>query len=146
MASGQGVGCAKDYVLAVLESYLSIPETPLKPRRDDRYVALELYRRGVTLLEVEGALLLGCARRVFREVRDEFDWPLEPIRSLRYFVPVIEEIRHQPVALDPAYVPYLRDKLSAVLSEKAQLRRQASPRVARAGGCGSSACQLRLPW
>lgn len=146
MTSGQGVCSAKDYVLAVVESYLAIPETPLKPRRDDRYVALELYRRGVTLLEVKGALLLGCARRVFREVRDECDWPLEPIRSLRYFVPVIEEIRHQPVALDPGYIRYLRDKLAPVLSEKAQLRQQASPRVARASGARSSACQLRLPW
>jgi hypothetical protein len=109
------VNSAKDYVQAVLESYVSMPDTPLRPRRDDRFVALELYRREVALLEVEAALLLGCARRIFREP-EEF---LQPIRSLRYFVPVIEEVRQE--GADPAYVRYLRGKLSSMLAQKARI-------------------------
>jgi hypothetical protein len=123
MPTEQEVACGRDYVRVVLESYVSIPGTPLRPRRDDRFVALELYRREVALQEVEAALLLGCARRTFREPEEA----LQPIRSLRYFVPVIEEVRQEGV--DPAYVRYLRGKLSSVLAQKARIRQQAKARL-----------------
>jgi hypothetical protein len=37
--------------------------------------------------------------------------PLEPIRSLHYFLPVIEELLHTPLHHGDAYLAYLRSKI-----------------------------------
>ncbi len=121
-----------DYVRTVLDIYVSIPNTPGRPRRDDRFMAARLYRQGIPLYEFECALLLGCARRELQEHEE----PLQPIRSLRYFAPVLEEVRSQ--YLDPPYVLYLREKLSDVLRPKPPIKKRA-----RASGI---ARQLRLQW
>ncbi len=121
-----------DYVQTVLDIYVSIPNAPERPRRDDRFMAARLYRQGVPLYKFECALLLGCARRELQEHEE----PLQPIRSLRYFVPVLEEVRSQRV--DPRYVRYLREKLSDVLRPKLPRKKRT-----RAGGI---ARQLRLQW
>ena len=110
----------QDYVRTVLDTFVSLPSAPLRPRRDDRFLAEKLYRQSVPLPVLEYALLLGCARRELQE----HDESVQPIRSLRYFVPVVEELRHEPV--DAAYVRYLRSKLS----ERQQ--RQTSPSVSSA--------------
>lgn len=120
-----------DYVRAVLDCFVSLPGAPRRPRRDDRFLAEKLYRERVPLLVLEYALLLGCARR---ELQDH-DEPLQPIRSLRYFVPILEEVRYQPV--DVNYVRYLRGKLSEKLRPKPATNPQK-----RAGGNP----QLCLPW
>ncbi len=122
----------KDYVGTILDIYLSIPNTPERPRRDDRFMATGLYRKGVPLHEFECALLLGCIRRELQEHEE----PLQPIRSLRYFSPVLEEVQSQ--YLDPPYVLYLRKKLSDVLRPKPPIKKRA-----RASGI---ARQLRLQW
>ena len=121
-----------DYVRTVLDIYVSIPNAPERPRRDDRFMATRLYRQGIPLYEFECAILLGCARRELQEHEE----PLQPIRSLRYFAPVLEEVRSQPV--DPRYVLYLREKLSGLLRPK-----QPKKKRARARGI---ARQLRLQW
>lgn len=121
----------KDYVRTILDLYVSIPGTPERPRRDDRFMATRLYRQGVPLHEFECALLLGCARRELQEHEE----PMQPIRSLRYFSPVLEEVQSE--YLDPPYVRYIREKLSDVLRPK--------PRKSRARARGI-ARQLRLPW
>jgi hypothetical protein len=55
---------------------------------------------------VEAAIILATARRVLRPP----DYPpLAPIRSLHYFLPVIDEITAAP--LPPDYLNYLREKL-----------------------------------
>lgn len=120
----------RDYVQAVLDTYVSLPSAPERPRRDDRYLATKLYRQGIPLREIECALLLGCARRELQE----HDEPLQPIRSLRYFVPVLEEVQSQ--SLDPNYVRYLRGKLSELLRPKPQNK----------GRARETARQLRLRW
>ena len=94
------------YVLSALELYCRLPHTPKQPRPDDRFIARKLHQRRVPLRTVHAALLLGVARRLFRT---ETDPPLPPIRSLRYFLPVLEELRYARV--DDAYLGYLRDKL-----------------------------------
>ena len=121
-----------DYVRTILDLYASIPGTPERPRRDDRFMATRLYRQGVPLHEFECALLLGCARRELQEHEE----PMQPIRSLRYFSPVLEEVQSE--YLDPPYVRYIREKLSDVLRPK-------PPRKNRARARGI-ARQLRLPW
>jgi len=121
----------RDYVRKVLDIFVSLPGAPLRPRRDDRYLATKLYRQGVRLNELECALLLGCARR---ELQD-YDEPLQPIRSLRYFVPVLDEVQQQP--LPDGYVHYLRGKLSERIRPKPTINKRP-----RAG----SRRQLQLPW
>jgi hypothetical protein len=103
----------ENYVGAVLDAYVSLPDTPNRTRRDDRYLAITWYRQGIALFQVKAAMLTAVARRTFREAGQ---WPLEPIRSLRYFVPLIEEIQRSDA--DESYLRYLQQKLSSVLEEK----------------------------
>ena len=99
---------ARIYVQTVLDLYLALPQTPTRVSRFDRSLALQLFHRGVPRSTIEAAFLLASARRLCRPADAP---PLGPIRSLHYFVPVIEEITHQP---PPAgYVHYLRHKLAA---------------------------------
>jgi hypothetical protein len=51
-------------------------------------VATRLYQRGVPLLAVENALVLAAARLLARPASAP---PLGTIRSLAYFLPVIDE-------------------------------------------------------
>lgn len=125
-----------DYVKAILDIYVSLPDTPRRPRREDRYLAQQLHRQGIPRFQVEAALLLATARRVFRDEPH----PLAPIRSLRYFVPPIDEVRG--CGVDEGYVHYLRDKLSDVLEPKTPdlaARRIRGPKRPRAR-------QLNFPW
>lgn len=73
----------------------------------DRTVAMGLYRRGVPLQLARAALLLGVARRSLRHPGAP---PLAPVRSLAYFLPVIEELRASGLP-DPRYLAHLRDRL-----------------------------------
>ena len=93
----------KDYVDAVLDTYVSLPDTPNRTRRDDRYLAITWYRQGIILFQAKTAMLLATERRTFREP-DAL--PLEPIHSLRYFAPIVEEIQHSGV--DESYLCYLQ--------------------------------------
>jgi hypothetical protein len=117
------------YIKAVLDLYVSLPDTPPSPRRDDRYLAQQFHRKALPLYQVEAALLLGTARRAFRNDPD----PLEPIRSLRYFIPLVEEVRRSRV--EESYAHYLRDKLGHLLKPT----RIRGPTACRAR-------QLNLPW
>lgn len=111
--SEQAFMTQKDYIDAVLDTYVSLPDTPNRTRRDDRYLAVTWYRQGTTLFQVKAAMLMAMARRTFRETGQ---WPLEPIRSLRYFVPLIEEIQRSDI--DESYLRYLQQKLRSVQEEK----------------------------
>ena len=72
-------------------------------------MAVELYDRGVPLLTVEASFVLATARRCLRAP----DAPaLSPVRSLHYFVPVIEELLANPLPAD--YLEYLRGKLKKI--------------------------------
>jgi len=95
------------YVKTVLDLYLALPETPTRSSRFDRSLAMQLFRRGVASSTVEAAFLLASTRRLCRPADAP---PLGPIRSLHYFLPVIEEIIRQP--LPAGYVHYLRHKLA----------------------------------
>jgi hypothetical protein len=95
------------YVTHVLEQYVKLPGTLRRILRQDRRAALALYRRGVHLDVVENAFVLALARRTFRSDADQ----LEPIRCLHYFVPVVDELIHEPPL--PEYLDYLKSKLIA---------------------------------
>jgi hypothetical protein len=106
--SAQEGGCQR-FVQTVLHWYTSLPDTPPRARTDDRWVALRFYRERIPLSLIEAAFLLGTVRRIFRN--HELDGPVYPIRSIRYFLPVIQELQTEGV--DPRYVDYLRAKLSS---------------------------------
>ena len=96
-----------DYVRAVLAAYLALPDTPRRASLYDRRLARSFYDRGVPLATVTTAFLLVTARR---RTRPPDAVPLASIRSLAYFLAVVQELLGQPV--DPGYADYLRRKLS----------------------------------
>lgn len=102
------------YLDAVLATYSSLPGTPIHPSRRDRQLARDLCRRGVPLRTVRTALLLATARRTLRSGP-----PLAPVRTLHYFLPVIEEVLELPP--QPGYVEYLAAKLKPFASQKTAL-------------------------
>lgn len=93
----------KDYVRRILEAYRRTPGTTGVVRRNDRLLAADLYDRGVSPVIVENALVLAASRRIFRPP-DAI--ALQPIRSLHYLIPVINEVRQLRISQD--YFRYLR--------------------------------------
>lgn len=88
------------FVSRVLSLYLGLPDVAARrPSRLDRELASSLFHRGITLEQIEAALLLAHLRRAARPT------PLPPIRSLHYFAPIIDEVTSQP--LDPSWLAYL---------------------------------------
>lgn len=108
-----------EYTDAVMKLYLQLPETPLKPNANDRQTAESLCARRIDLKAVESALLLGTLRRLSRSPDMP---PLSPIRSLAYFLPVIEEILFNPVPDD--YLEYLRSKVTSLSSRAIAINRR----------------------
>ena len=100
-----------DYVRDVLSAYLALPDTPARTSPFDRRLARVLHERAVPLATVTDALSLASARR---NARLSPATPLRPIRSLAYFLPVIEELFASPI--DPAYAAFLKRKLPPRLS------------------------------
>jgi len=108
------------YIDAVLSAYVDMPETPIKPSAGDRKTAKGLLARGVPLHTIRTALTLGSLRRLGRPS----DYPrLQPVRSLAYFLPVIDELLETPVPEN--YGGYLNDKLRQVRA--GTLKRSAPP-------------------
>lgn len=95
-----------EYVNKVLEAYRKTPGTTGQVRRPDRLLAEQLFERGIPLAKVENALLLAAARRIFRAADAT---PLATVRSLAYFVPVIEEVVDTEIAEE--YFQHARQKL-----------------------------------
>lgn len=99
----------EEYIRQVLEAYQKTPGTMGTVRRADRMLAAQLYQRGLSLKVIENALLLAATRRVMRPADAP---PLGTIRSLAYFLPVIEEVLE--LRISPNYFEYLRHKLATV--------------------------------
>jgi len=99
-------GGREEYIRQVLEAYRKTPGTMGTVRRADRILAAQLYQRGLSLKAIDNALVLAATRRLIRPPDAP---PLGTIRSLAYFLPVIEEVLHLRVT--PDYFDYLRHKL-----------------------------------
>ena len=106
MAEG---GEQEEYVRRVLDAYRQTPGTAGAVRRPDRMLAAQLFQRGVSVQMIENALVLAAARRMMRPAEAP---PLNTIRSLAYFLPVIEEV--QQLRVSPEYFNYLRHKLQRI--------------------------------
>jgi len=94
------------YIQALRSVYLQLPNTHRRFSRSDRRLASSLFQRGFSLELVRSALLLASARRLARNPAEP---SLPPVRSLHYFLPVLDEISSQP--LPPGYLEYLETKL-----------------------------------
>ncbi len=103
----------KEFVHRVLEAYRKTPGTMGTVRRPDRLLAEQLYQRGVSVTVVENALLLAAARRLMRPADAS---PLGTIRSLAYFLPVIDEVLGLSASQD--YFQHLRQKLQRFASTR----------------------------
>ena len=97
----------EEFIRQVLEAYRKTPGTMGTVRRADRMLAAQLYQRGLSVVVIENALVLAATRRLVRPAGAS---PLGAIRSLAYFLPVIEEVLELRVSQD--YFRYLRHKLS----------------------------------
>ena len=107
------------YVRCVLDQYRQLPGTLGHVRRTDRRLAHQLHGGGVPLSLVDAAFTLATCRRLLRPASAE---PLEPVRTMHYYLPVIEELREHP--LDPDYLRYLQGKLATLA---ARSRRPPAP-------------------
>jgi hypothetical protein len=100
------------YVASITALYAELPDTPLCASASDQWLARRLFDEGVPLRVVEIALLLGSLRRIARPTGAP---TLQPIRSLAYFRPVVDELQSQQVP--DGYLEYLRLKLNRACPE-----------------------------
>ena len=96
----------REYVRRLVEAYRATPGTCGVIRRPDRLLAAQLHERGVSLTTVENALALAAVRRM---MRPDGAAPLPTVRSLAYFLPVINEVLATDVS--PGYYQHVRSKL-----------------------------------
>ena len=101
----------QEYIQKVLTAYRQTPGTRGTIRRPDRLLAAQLYARGVPLHTVENALVLAASRRLFRPTEAP---PLDTIRSLAYFLPVVDEVL--ALTVSPDYFRYLRRQIAGFYS------------------------------
>ena len=99
----------EEYMRQVLEAYRKTPGTTGTVRHADRLLAAQLYQRGLSLKVIENALVLAATRRLIRLPEAP---PLGTIRSLAYFLPVIEEVLD--LRVNPDYFNHLRHKLARI--------------------------------
>lgn len=119
-----------DYMEAIRDTYVALPITSRRLRRNELELARQLYREGIASVHVEAALLVETARRVLRNEPH----PIPPIRSLHDIVPIIEQARG--CGVNEGYVHYLRHKLREVLEPKGAASARARTRSrARASPC-----------
>jgi hypothetical protein len=95
------------YRQRVIALYLRLPDTPRRLSRFDLRLLDQLWQRHIPLTVIESAFLLASLRRAARRPDA---MPLGPIRSLHYFVPVIEELLANPIP--ESYLAYLRSKVA----------------------------------
>ena len=102
----------EEYIQKVLTAYRQTPGTTGTIRRPDRLLAAQLHARGVPLHTVENALVLAASRRLLRPTHA---LPLGTIRSLAYFLPVIDEVLELTVS--PDYFQYLRSQIAGFYAD-----------------------------
>jgi len=97
------------YRQTLIGLYLRLPDTPRRLSRHDLRLVQQLWERQIPLPIVESALLLASDRRAAPPPQAP---PLPPLRSLPYFLPVIEELLHTPLRHSDTYLAYLRSKVA----------------------------------
>jgi len=96
------------YIRKIVDLYVNLPQTPNRCAQSDVQLASKWYQLKVKAKDVEAAMLLATARRLFRPNSEENQ--LGPIRTLHYFVPVLQEVIQKPLTSE--YLDYLRIKMN----------------------------------
>lgn len=96
------------YRQTLVDLYLRLPDTPRRLSRHDLRLVHQLWERRIPLTTLETALLLASVRRAARRPDAV---PLGPIRSMHYFLPVVEELLQTPLRYGDTYLAYLRCKV-----------------------------------
>ena len=99
----------RNYIDRLLERYRTTPGAVGRVHRNDRDLAHQLFERSVPIEVIEAALDLAARRRLQRPTDAT---PLTPIRSLAYFLPVLDELLDTPPS--PDYYQYLRRRLHSL--------------------------------
>jgi hypothetical protein len=73
----------------------------------DEKLALDMYRRGVSMEQIKRVILLGCARKYVAMLNTG---TRTPITSLQYFADIVEEVRES--AIPESYWEPLRSKMA----------------------------------
>ena len=97
------------YRQTLVDLYFRLPDTPRRLSRHDLRLVHQLWERQIPLTTIETALLLASVRRAARRPDAV---PLGPIRSLHYFLPVVEELQQTPLRYGDTYLAYLRSKVA----------------------------------
>ena len=106
---------ATGYVAAVRAALKDLPEPRPGFRPTDRRLALDLHRKGVPIEVLRAAIRLATLRRL---TRDPALPPLSPVRSLYYFLPVLDELLRTPP--EPAWLAYVDASLARLSTASAQ--------------------------
>jgi len=101
------------YIRQVLDAWRRTPGTTGAVRPNDRRLAAALYARGVPLTAVQNAMILAAARRICRPPGLA---PLQPMRSLHYLQPIIDEVLE--LGASPDYFRYLRSHIDRALDSQ----------------------------
>ena len=113
-----------NYVAAVRATLRDLPEPRPGLRPTDRRLTLDLHRKGVPIEIFRAAIRLATLRRL---TRDPDLPPLAPVRSLYYFLPVLDELLRTPP--DPAWLTYIDASLARLKppSPPTSVRRPSAP-------------------
>jgi hypothetical protein len=103
------------YVRQVLDAWRRTPGTTGAVRRNDRLFAAALHDRGVPIHAVKNAMILAAARRICRPPGLA---PLQPMRSLHYLQPVIDEVLE--LRASPDYFRYLQSHIERALNPRSR--------------------------
>ena len=95
-----------DYVSAVVDAYLSAPDTPSRASKTDWAIASNLFNRHIPLDDVLHAIRLATLRR-------QDSGNLGPISSLAYFRHVATRLTMEE--LEPFYVAYVSSRFQQLI-------------------------------
>jgi len=102
-----------NYIRQIKNWFFAYPLVRSEFGSTDNQLAIELYNSGVSLTLIERAMLLGFARKHSSNLNSKTDGK---ITSLRYFLPLLDEVKQTKVSDD--YWRYLRHRLDQSFSSQ----------------------------
>ncbi|HEY6250044.1 MAG TPA: hypothetical protein VI685_08785 [Candidatus Angelobacter sp.] len=102
----QGGASEAEFVRSVRDLFLAPACVQSAFTPADEKIAIHLYRRGITLQQVQRAILLGCARKYISMINHGVR---QPIASLQYFLATVDEIVETTIS--ESYWDLLRRKV-----------------------------------
>jgi hypothetical protein len=123
--SGSDEEASNGYVDAVRNLFLGLGCTSGRFGPPEVSQAHHLEKRAISLQELEDAMIVGACRKYVSWLSNG---PSDPIATLHYFEPLIEEIRERP--FPPGYRDYLRMEVKKLAEQWKRSREQdRQPRI-----------------